>query len=50
MPSLGAFMDKIVERMDDNERFFTRLLDDEEIRSALMEYMLAETYKRLRQE
>lgn len=43
-----AFMDKIVERMDENEKFFTRILDDEEIRNALMEYMLPQTYARLR--
>mgnify|MGYP001108984271 CR=1 FL=1 len=43
-----AFMDKVVERIDDNERFFARILDDEEMRNALMEYMLPQTYRRLR--
>ena len=32
----------------DNERFFARILDDEEMRNALMEYMLPQTYRRLR--
>jgi type I restriction enzyme R subunit len=45
-----AFMDKVVDRMGNNEQFFTRILDDEEFRSALMDYMLAETYERLREE
>ena len=45
-----AFMDKIVDRMDNNEQFFTRILDDEEFKNALMEYMIADTYDRLREE
>lgn len=42
-----AFMDKVVDRMDQNQFFFTRILDDEQFKNALMEYMLVETYEKL---
>ncbi len=45
-----AFMDKVVDRIRNNDKFFARILDDEEFRVALMDEMLNETYKRLRQE
>ena len=45
-----AFMDKVVDRMENNEQFFAKILDDEEFKGALMEYMLVETYNRLREE
>ena len=41
---------KVVERISNNEKFFTRVLDDEEFRTALMDEMLNETYHRLREE
>jgi len=43
-----VFIDKVVDRMDQNRAFFTRVLDDEQFRNALMEYMLIETYEKLR--
>ena len=42
-----VFMSKVVDRMDQNRTFFTRILDDEQFRNALMEYMLVETYEKL---
>lgn len=45
-----AFMDKAVDRMSTNEKFFTKILDDEEFRTVLMEDMLVGTYNRLREE
>ena len=44
-----SFLDKVVQRMDQNEAFFTRILDDEDFRDAVVDYMLVKTYKRLRQ-
>jgi len=43
-----VFINKVVDRMDQNKAFFTRVLDDEQFRIALMEYMLVETYQKLR--
>lgn len=43
-----AFIDKVIDRMGQNQSFFTRVLDDEQFRKALMEYMLVETYEKLR--
>ena len=42
-----VFINKVVDRMDQNRTFFTRVLDDEQFRNALMEYMLTETYEKL---
>ena len=42
------FINKVIDRMDQNKSFFTRVLDDEQFRIALMEYMLKETYEKLR--
>jgi len=42
-----VFIDKVIDRMDQNKAFFTRVLDDEQFRNALMEYMLVETYEKL---
>lgn len=47
-PYEKAFMDKVIDRMDQNLAFFGRILDDEQFRIALMEYMLIETYEKLR--
>jgi len=44
-----AFMNKVVDRISHNEKFFARILDDEEFRTALMDEMLNETYYRLRE-
>jgi type I restriction enzyme, R subunit len=45
-----AFMNKVVDRISNNEKFFARILDDEEFRVALMDEMLNETYYKLREE
>jgi type I restriction enzyme R subunit len=42
-----VFINKVIDRMDQNQSFFTRVLDDEQFKNALMEYMLAETYEKL---
>lgn len=42
-----SFMDKAVDRMEQNQSFFTKILDDEQFRNALMELMLVETYEKL---
>lgn len=42
-----AFMDKAVDRMEQNQVFFTKILDDEQFRNALMELMIVETYEKL---
>lgn len=43
------FIDKVIDRMDQNQAFFTRILDDEQFKDALMEYMLVETYQKLKE-
>ena len=42
-----AFLNKVVDRMEQNEKFFTKILDDEQFKTALMEQMLMETYQKL---
>ena len=42
-----VFINKVIDRMDQNQAFFTRVLDDEQFKNALMEYMLVETYEKL---
>ncbi|TZE82096.1 type I restriction endonuclease subunit R [Calorimonas adulescens] len=42
-----VFINKVIDRMDQNQAFFTRVLDDEQFKNALMEYMLFETYEKL---
>ena len=42
-----VFINKVIDRMDQNQSFFTRVLDDERFKNALMEYMLVETYEKL---
>lgn len=42
-----TFTGKVVNRMSQNEVFFTRILDDEEFREEILEYLLMKTYKRL---
>jgi type I restriction enzyme R subunit len=42
-----AFMNKVIDRMDLNEKFFTKILDDEQFKTALMEQMLMDTYQKL---
>ena len=44
-----SFLDKVVKRMDQNEAFYTRILDDENYHNAIFEYLLLRTYKRLRE-
>ena len=43
-----VFINKVIDRMDQNQAFFTRVLDDEQFKNALMEYMLVETYAKLK--
>ena len=42
-----VFINKVIDRMEQNQSFFTRVLDDEQFKNALMEYMLVETYEKL---
>jgi type I restriction enzyme R subunit len=42
-----AFINKVIDRMEQNEKFFTKILDDEQFKTALMEQMLMETYQKL---
>ena len=44
-----AFISKVIDRMDQNQAFFAKVLDDEEFKDALMDYMLKETYQKLNQ-
>ena len=44
-----AFISKVIDRMDQNQAFFAKVLDDEEFKGALMDYMLVETYQKLNQ-
>lgn len=43
-----AFMGKVVDRMGQNEKFFMKIIDDEQFAGALMELMLPEVYEKLR--
>ena len=40
-------MNKVIDRMDQNQTFFARILDDEQFKNALMDLMLVETYEKL---
>ncbi|HHU63962.1 MAG TPA: type I restriction endonuclease subunit R [Clostridiales bacterium] len=42
-----VFIDKVIDRMDEDRSFYTRVLDDEQFRKALMDYMLVEVYEKL---
>ncbi len=42
-----VFIDKVIDRMEQNQAFFTKVLDDEQFKDALMEYILIETYEKL---
>ena len=44
-----AFMGKVVDRMDQNQKFYMRVLDDRQFAKALMDMMLVEVYDRLNQ-
>ncbi len=43
-----AFMDIVINRMEQNKAFFSKILDDEEFKNVLMGYLLPETYEKLR--
>lgn len=43
-----AFMDIVINRMEQNQTFFRKILDDEEFKNVLMGYLLPETYEKLR--
>lgn len=43
-----AFMGKVVDRMGQNQKFFMKILDDEQFANALMELMLSEVYEKLK--
>lgn len=42
-----AFINKVIDRMEQNEKFFTKILDDDQFKTSLMEQMLVETYQKL---
>ena len=42
------FLGTVVERMDDNEAIYKRVLDDEEFQKALMDLYATRLYQRLR--
>ncbi|SHF14922.1 type I restriction enzyme, R subunit [Desulforamulus putei DSM 12395] len=42
-----AFMGKVVDRMSQNEKFFMKILDDEQFANALMEFLLPKVYEKL---
>lgn len=42
-----AFMSKVVDRMGQNQKFFTKVLDDENFQKAMMEYLLVDVYEKL---
>ncbi|MDK2788954.1 MAG: type restriction enzyme subunit [Epulopiscium sp.] len=43
-----AFMSKVVDRMNQNTKFFMKVLDDEQFAKALMELILIEVYEKLK--
>jgi len=43
-----AFMNIVINRMEQNKAFFTKILDDEEFKNVLIGYLLPETYEKLR--
>lgn len=44
----SKFMDIVIGRMGQNEKFFTKLLADEEFREEIKEYLLMSVYKELK--
>jgi len=42
-----SFMGKVVDRMSQNEKFFMKILDDEQFANALIELMLPKVYEKL---
>lgn len=44
----SKFMDIVIDRMGQNEKFFTKLLADEEFREEIKEYLLMNVYKELK--
>ena len=44
-----AFMGKVVDRMDQNQKFYMKVLDDSQFAKALMDMMMVEVYDRLNQ-
>ena len=43
-----AFMNIVINRMEQNQTFFRKILDDEEFKNVLMGYLLPETYEKLK--
>jgi len=43
-------MDTVVNRMDDNEAIFKRILDDEEFRQVLIDLYAGRVYRRARRD
>ena len=41
------FMDKVIDRMDQNEDIFKKINDNQEFKKTVQEYMLKKTYHRL---
>ncbi|WP_434579215.1 type I restriction endonuclease subunit R [Thermoanaerobacterium thermosaccharolyticum] len=44
------FTDKVIERMDQNQSFFTKILDNEDLKKTIIDYLAVEIYKIFRNE
>lgn len=44
-----VFLSKLIERMEDNQEIFTRILDDQEFSNVVKDWMLNRVYNRLRE-
>ena len=42
------FLDSVVDKFKHNSFFFRKIMDDKDFKNALMEYLLPETYKKLK--
>ena len=42
------FLDTVMDKIKHNSFFFAKIMDDKEFKNALMEYLLPETYKKLK--
>ena len=43
-----VLLNKVIDRMDQNQSFFNRILDDEQFKNTLMDLMLVDTYEKLK--
>lgn len=44
------FIDKVIDRMEQNSKILTHILDDEEVREEIEQILMREAYRRLRNE